>query len=123
MPTEKNNENIGNDYFSRHTKLDIYFIITTCTVKVSPPKVAGRNFKSQSTKSLTLLNLLGTPKRDSKTRMRKHEDSSSLHVSLYVCVCTALFLLFYIHIPSSDPCLQFLKSFSYLSSNAPFLLS
>jgi len=51
MPTEKNNENIGNDYFSRPTKLDIYFIITTCTIKVSPPKVAGRNIiKIDSTK-------------------------------------------------------------------------
>lgn len=60
MPTEKNSENIDNDYFSRPTKLDIYFIITTYTVKVSPPKVAGRNFMSQGTKALTLLNLLGT---------------------------------------------------------------
>ena len=39
-PMEKNNKNTGNGHFSRHTKLEMYFIITTCTVKVSPLKVA-----------------------------------------------------------------------------------
>lgn len=52
-PMEKNNKITGNDHFSRHTKLEIYFIIKTCTVKVSPPKVAERNFMSKGSKSLT----------------------------------------------------------------------
>ena len=98
MPTEKNNENIGNDYFSRPTELDMYFIITTCTIKVSPPKVAGRNFMSQGMKSLTLLNLLGTQVKDSKTRMWKHEDSSSLCVSLCVCMCVLHYFCYFIFI-------------------------
>ena len=98
MPTEKNNENIGNDYFSRPTELDMYFIITTCTIKVSPPKVAGRNFMSQGMKSLTLLNLLGTHVKDSKTRMWKHEDSSSLGVSLCVCLCVLHYFCYFIFI-------------------------
>lgn len=46
-PTEKNNTNIGNDHLGRYKKLEICLIITSCTIKMCPPKVAGRNFMSK----------------------------------------------------------------------------
>lgn len=98
MPTEKNNENIGNDYFSRHTKLDIYFIITTCTIKVSPPKVAERNFKSQSTKSLTLLNLLGTQVKETQKPVSESMRIAALCMWVCVFVCVLHYSCYFIFI-------------------------
>lgn len=48
-PTEKKNENRGNDHFRRYKKLELYLIITTCTIKMIQPKVAGRNFMGKGT--------------------------------------------------------------------------
>lgn len=67
------------------TKLDIYFIITTCTVKVSPPKVAGRNFMSQGARHGNLAEFTWNPsKRDSKPGCESMRQQ--LSVCEFVCV-------------------------------------